>query len=96
LCTDRSSDSGIDQSQHGGTPKERSTGKFSRIGRSLVRLTGKGAEEGAAPRYVVESSGLGTSTVKMDKERWFSSHTLVTSRERPRSRGICAWGVGMW
>jgi len=29
------------------------------------------AEEGAAPRQGVESSGLGTSTVKIDKEMWF-------------------------
>jgi len=41
--------------------------------------------EGAAQRQGMEASGLGTSTVKMDKVRWFSSHTPVTSRERPRS-----------
>jgi len=73
-CTDRSSTSGIDQSQHGGTPKVGSTGKISRTGRSLVRLMSKGTEKGAAPRQGVESSGLGTSTVKMDKERAFKPH----------------------
>jgi len=51
-------------------------------------------EEGAAPRQGVEASGLGTSIVKMDKEMWFSSHTTVTSRERPRSRETRAWDVG--
>jgi len=81
LCTDRSSDSGVDQRQ-GGTPKAGSTGKFSRTGRSLIRLTGKGAEEGATSRQGVEASGLGTPIVKIDKERWFSSHIPVTSRER--------------
>jgi len=54
----------------------------------------RAAVEGAAQRQGVEASGLGTSTVKIDKERWFSSHTPVTSRERPNSRGIRAWGVG--
>jgi len=58
---------------------------------SLVRV----AEEGAAPRQGVESSGLSTSIVKINKERWFfKPHPLVTSRERPRSQGIQAWGVG--
>jgi len=51
-----------------------STGKFNRTGRSLVRLTSKGAEEGATPRQGMESSGLRTSTIKMDKERWLSTH----------------------
>jgi len=45
----------------------------------------KGAKEGAAPRQGMESSGLGTSTENMAKERWLSSHTPVASRERPRS-----------
>jgi len=52
------------------------------------------AEEGATSRQGVEASGLGTSTVKMDKKRWFSSHTPVTNRERPKSQGTRAWGVG--
>ena len=48
-----------------------SPGKYSRTRRSLFRLTGKGAEEGATPRQGVESSGLGTSIVKMDKQGGF-------------------------
>ena len=49
--------------------------------------------KGAAQRQGMEASCLGTSTVKIDKERWFLSHTPVTNRERPNSRGIRAWGV---
>jgi len=54
----------------------------------------RAAVEGATPKQGMEASGLGTSTMKMDKEMWFSSHTPVTSRERPRSQGTRAWGVG--
>jgi len=32
--------------------------------------------------------------VNTRRERWFSSHIPSTSRERPNSRSICAWGVG--
>jgi len=39
---------------------------------------------------IVEASGLDTQTVMIDKERWFPSHTLSSSRERPNSRGIRA------
>jgi len=45
----------------------------------------RGAEEGATSRQGVEASGLGTPTVKMDRKRWFPSHTPVTSKERPNS-----------
>ena len=81
LCTDRSSTSDVDQSQHGGTPKVGSHGKYRRIGRSLFRLTGKGAEEGATPRQGVESSGLDTSTVKMDKQGGFPRDPCMGCRD---------------
>jgi len=40
----------------------------------------RGAEEGAASRQGVEASGLGNPTVKMDRKRWFPSHTPVISK----------------
>jgi len=46
--------------------------------------------EGAAQGQGVESSGLDTSTIKIDKERWFLGHTPVIRREKPRSRGTRA------
>jgi len=71
-------------------PLESTAGQESVSLGSRVRAT----VEGATQRQGVEASGLGTSIVKIDKERWFSSHTPVTSRERPNSQRICAWGVG--
>ena len=50
-----------------------SAGKYNRTKRSLFRLTGKGAEEGLASRQGVESSGNGTSTVKVDKQGGFQA-----------------------
>jgi len=45
-------------------------------------------------RQGIEASGLDNPTVKMDQKRWFSGHTPVTSKGKPRSRGVRAWGVG--
>jgi len=56
----------------------------------LGRLAGQGrvslgsqireVEEGAASRQGVEASGLGHPTIKMDRKRWFPSHTPVISK----------------
>jgi len=52
------------------------------------------AEEGEASRQGVEASGLDNPTVKIDRKRWFSGHTPITCKGKPRSRGVRAWGVG--
>jgi len=84
--TDRSSDLGVDQSQ-GGAPKAGSTGKFSRTGRSPVRLMGKGAVEGPTSRQGVEASGLGTPTVKMDKKGGFQATSQLPVGRGPNHEG---------
>jgi len=70
---------GVDQS-HGGASKAgpigRLGGRASVSGSSRVRVS----EERAASRQGVEASGLGNPTVKMDRKRWFPSHTLVISK----------------
>jgi len=86
-CIVRSSASGVDQSQHGGTLKVGSTG--STAGQEGVSLGSRQrvAEEGAASRQGVESSDLGVSTVKMNKKRWFSSHTQFPVGRGPDHKG---------
>jgi len=83
-CTDQSSVSGNDQS-HGGAPKARSTGRLAGRARVLVGSQVRGAEEGATSRQGVEASGLGNPIVKIDRKRWFPSHTLVISEGKRRS-----------
>ncbi len=38
------------------------------------------SEERAASRQGVEASGLGNPIVKLDRKRWFPSHTPVISK----------------
>ena len=60
-----------------------SAGKYNRAGRSLLRLMGKGPQEGATPKQGVESSGLDTSTVKVDKQGGFQA-----TPQLPVGRGL--------
>jgi len=63
--------SGVDQSQHDGIPKleplKNTAGQEGVSIGSRVRVV----EEGVAPSQGVESSGIDTSTIKIDKERLF-------------------------
>ena len=93
LCTDQSSDSGVDQG-HGGAPKAGSTGRLVGQGRVSLGSRIRRAEEGVASRQGVESSSLDNPTVKMDQKRRFSGQTPVISKGKPRSRGVRAWSVG--
>jgi len=43
----------------------------------------RGAEEG--DDIEAGRGGLNNPTIKMDRKRWFSGHTSVTSKGKPRS-----------
>jgi len=71
--------SSVDQS-HGGAPKAGSTRRLAGRARVSVGSQIRGAEEGTTSRQGVEASGLGNPIVKLDRKRWFPSHTPVISK----------------
>ena len=81
LCTDRSSDSGVDQS-HGGAPKAGSTRRFSRTGWSLARLTDKGSRGGGG--IEAERGGLGPR--HLNSKRWTKKGDFQDTPQLPVRR----------